>query len=686
MSPRDLNDVSDDKLSEQERLRREIAEYEALLEDELKPISPSFLKGGKEVAGENVSPPLTEEIPSTMPSSASSISITEGLVAEQQVISEVKPQIKPKNKEDVLMEIAERDTQLIKEEDVFPAKPEDEETRLFHQLVQNYLPKSLSVEINDLIEATVVAVSSKYVLVDLGGKAEVVIDIDELADEKGDINVHVGDRIKVLVTGWDEENEQVIVSHQLAKQKEALNLIQRAYAEHLPVNVKVEEVVKTGVIANIGGIRGFIPASQLDITRVEDLGQFVGKELSVMVLEVDKTGKRVIFSRRRLLEEELEKRRNNLLSSLNAGDEITGRVKSVMDFGVFIELDGIDGFVPREEVSWDKGTHPSEYFKEGKTVKLKVINVDKEQGKITLSRRQLKANPWDKIEENYAPGKVVRGDVVAIMDYGAFVRITEGITGLIHISDISWTERVTNLRDHLTEGQRVRCVVLGVDKERQRLSLGLKQLTPDPWEDAKANYPEGSRIKGKVRSVTEKGILVEIEEDVMGFVEPKDLSWDKRAPKPQKLYKRDDEITAVVIGYDDNKRRLRLGVKQLNEHPFDQYARTHPEGSIVRGRVTSLTNYGAFISLAPGVEGLLHISQIDLKRVDDPKSVLQVGQLVDVKIKELDFENKKISLSRREFLLEQERREVEQYLKDKTPGGIKLGEILKNIKISPPSS
>ncbi|MCX7766485.1 MAG: S1 RNA-binding domain-containing protein, partial [Candidatus Sumerlaeia bacterium] len=233
MSSRDLNDVnSDDKLSEQERLRREIAEYEALLEDELKPISPSFLKGEKEEPGIKAPTTSTKEVPSKEISSSGLISMAEELVADKPPVSEVKPRPLPKNKEDVLMEIAEQDTQLIKEEEVFPAKPEDEETRLFHQLVQNYLPKSLSVEINDLIEATVVAVSSKYVLVDLGGKAEVVIDIDELADEKGDINVHVGDRIKVLVTGWDEESEQVIVSHQLAKQKEALNLIQRAYAEH----------------------------------------------------------------------------------------------------------------------------------------------------------------------------------------------------------------------------------------------------------------------------------------------------------------------------------------------------------------------------------------------------------------------------------------------------------------------
>ncbi|MCD6386417.1 S1 RNA-binding domain-containing protein [Candidatus Sumerlaeota bacterium] len=720
MPDEELKNKSDDnELSEEERIKREIAEYEALLEDELKPITLSFEEPEQEIKEqEEQEKPIPSEAIELREEAQELKSLeSTGLQKEEKsksgeeppagaqvedemsVSAESSPAVShpetltepQKNKVDVLEQLAEAYERSIEGVSTTPESlPEsaqviDEETKVFQRLLEEYVPRVRSVNIGEVLEVPIVLVRPDYVLVDLGGKAEAVVDINELVDEKGDINVRQGDKIKVMVTGWDEENGQVLVSHRSAKIKESIEHILNCFAEQLPVKGTVQEVLKSGVLVDVEGVNCFLPASQMDVSRVDDLSSFLGKEISALVIDADQTGRRIVLSRRRLLEQEIQKQRELLLNSLEPGSIVSGKVKAVMDFGVFIDLGGIDGFVPRDEVSWDKGAQPSEYFKEGRMSKVKVIAVDKDSGKVSLSRKQMKDDPWEKVEETYPPGKVVRGVVVAILEYGAFVRVTEGLTGLIHISDMSWTERVTNPRDYLSEGQRVRCVVLGVDKERQRLSLGLKQLSPDPWEDAKTNYPIGTKIKGKVRSVSDNGVLVELEEDVRGFVEPADLSWSRRPPKPQSLFKRNDDIEAIVIGFDDTKRKLKLGVKQLTENPFDRYVRLHPEGSNVRGKVSRLTSFGAFVTLEPGVEGLLHISQIDTKRIQEPKEVLHVGQPLYMKITNIDYENKKIALSRRDYLLEQEKREVQQFLKIKDSGGIKLGELLKNININPSS-
>lgn len=727
MSNKDLENKSgsENNISEEERIKREIAEYEALLEDELKPISLPFEKPKREKKEEKKEEFVSSEVIEAQKELQDSQTAKTTQQQREEVIEEAEEETRladetetesedvsigkesspsvtstesfaepQKNKVEVLEEIAKDYERAIEEATIPSQLPEpsqeseselDEESAVFRELVEKYVPRVRSVEIGEILEVPVVVVRPDYVLVDLGGKAEATVDISELVDEKGDINVRIGDKIKVMVTGWDEESGQVLVSHRSAKIKESIEYILHCFAEQIPVKGTVQEVLNSGVLVDVEGVRCFLPASQLDTSRVDDLSSFLGREISALVIDAEQTGRRIVLSRRRLLEQEIQKQRELILNTIKPGSIVSGKVKAVMDFGVFVDLGGIDGFVPRDEVSWDKGAHPSEYFKEGRQTKVKVIAIDKESGKITLSRKQTKDDPWEKIDELYPPGKVVRGKVVAILNYGAFVRITEGLTGLVHISDISWTERVTNPRDYLSEGQRVRCVILEVDKERQRLSLGLKQLSPDPWEDAKTNYPVGTKIKGKVRSVFDNGVVVEIEEDVRGFIEPADLSWARRPPKPQSLFKRNDDIEAIVIGYDDAKRRLKLGIKQLTENPFDRYVRLHPEGSTVRGKVTRLTSFGAFVSLEPGIEGLIHISQIDIKRVQDPKEVLHVGQPVYVKITNIDHENKKIALSRREYLLEQEKREVQQFLKNKDSGGIKLGELLKNIKINPSS-
>ncbi len=725
---------SSDKARDQERIRREIAEYEALLENELKPIPVTLGKEEekkeeatgeekeeeKKTSAQEETEPVTphgeehkeeEEKEEAPPEQEEKEEVVSTETAQEhkpdrepgtksappETVSEHAEDIEPPerkdaaqkmsaNKIDILEKLAEQYGQALPEEIKSLEKSIDDVEKTFQEMVEDYIPTTQSVIVGEMLDVPVVVVHPEYVLVDLGGKSEAVVDIEELTDESGDVNVHIGDRIKVVVTGYDEESGQILVSHTAAARQEALESLVTACEEGTPVSGKVVDVVKSGVLVDVNSIKCFMPASQIDIGRVDDLSSVLGKVLSALVIEADPSGKRLILSRRQLLESEIEKKREELFTSLEVADTVTGTVKAVMDFGVFIDLGGVDGFVPREEVSREKNVHPSEYFKEGKQAKVKVIALHSDSGKITLSRKHLKPDPWETVDTEFPEGKIVRGEVVNIVEYGAFVRLTEGLTGLVHISDISWTEHVTKVENYVQEGQRVRCSVLEVDKERQRIALGLKQLSPDPWEDAKTNYPKGVKVTGKVRSVSQKGIVVDVEEDLQGFIPPEEISWEKRSHDPRKVVKRGDEVEAITMGHDENRRRLTLSLRRTEEHPFDRYVDAHPEGSTVQGKVKNLTSFGAFVELEEGVEGLLHISQVDVKRVHDIKDVLSVGQPETVKIVNVDKEGKKIGLSRREHLLEQEKREVKKYLKTSKSGGMKLGELLKDIDIEPSDS
>ena len=691
MADDNTNKKPDDTEHKQERIRKEIAEYEALLEDELKPISLSF---GKDRKTGDAEQPGSEQVQQTAPAVSQdtrhkeTVDKTAEPPPEEKTLPETpetkEETINQRNKVEILEELAEMYEQTLPEAQDIQEPKVDEETIVFRQMIEEYIPDVQQVTAGQVMEVPIVVVRADYALVDLGGKSEAVVDIQELADENGEINIHIGDKIKVMITGFDEESGQVQVSHRNALQQDMLDKLIASFHEHRPVQGKVQEIVRAGLLVDINGIRCFMPASQIDTTRTDDFSKYLGERVSALVVDADPDGKRIVISRRRLLEDEMQRQRDAILSTLNVGEETSGKVKAVMDFGVFVDLGGIDGFIPRDEISWDRGVQTADFFKEGKQVKVKVIALDKETGKITLSRKRLKGNPWESVDVQFPAGKIVRGDVVSVLDYGAFVRVAEGLTGLIHISDISWSERIANIHDHLKEGQRVRCAVLEIDKERQRMSLGLKQLSPDPWEDAKTNYPVGQKVTGTIRSVTDRGILVDLEDDVQGVVDAADISWERRGKKPQQLFKRGDEITALAIGHDDKKRRIDLGIKQIEEHPFDLYIGAHPEGSLVQGKVRSLTSFGAFVLLAPGVEGLLHVSEMDLKRVQDPKEIVSVGQSIMVKIIGVDSENKKLSLSRKEHMLEEEKREVQKFLKTRESGGLKLGDLLKNVKLQKP--
>lgn len=655
---------SKEQKKDRQKIQEELAEFEKELEDELKPIDEKALLGFPSV--EQDQKRVTPVVP-------------EGEAEEAPEPQEHEPaEEKP-----VTAEIAATESEAPPTSETLErAEAEELEAEpAFDALLQQYLPQSLNLEVGDIIEVPIVTVRRDYVLIDVGDKAEGVIDICEFMDENGEINIAVGDLVEVLIQGRDEESGQVIVSHQLAVQRLSLERLQRAYENRTPITGKVTEVVRAGLIVRVG-IPCFMPASQIDRKRVDNPTVWLGKQTEAYVIDFDWSRRRVILSRRKLLEEAEEQRRQNLLASLIPGENLTVKVKSVLDFGAFVDLGGLDALLPREEVSWERGAHPSTFLRVGQMLKVKILSVDRDTGKVAVSRRQAKSNPWETIERKYPVDKVARGTVVNLTRYGAFVNLEEGLTGLIHASDLSWASGAKRPQDYLKEGDTVKAVVLGFDKEKHRLSLGLKQITMDPWTEAEDKYPVGSKVHGIVTAFTNYGAFVRLDENIEGMIHISDFSWGKPPTHPGKVLRQNQEVEAVVLKTDQESRRISLGLKQLTTSPFEQFAKTHKVGDHAQGRVVRLLPFGAFVDLG-GVEGLIHVSQIAPERIESPNDVLKEGETVDLKITKIDVAAQKISLSRKEYLRDIEAQQAEAYMDQQFKGGVNIGELLKKLPIEP---
>jgi len=531
-----------------------------------------------------------------------------------------------------------------------------------------------------LMDLTVVAIRDNDVLVDIGGKEEASIPLTDfpLIGEKRDVKV--GQQISAVQMGRNEDGSPRL-SHRLARTQQAQKHIQQALENKVPIRGTVSSVVKGGVMVDIG-LEAFMPASQIDLFKIPDLNKLQGQEIEAYVLEYDPGRKRAVLSRRQLLFERRESTRKEFLDKIIPGSTVKGKVKSALDFGVFVELGTVDGFIPREEISWDRGKSPAEVMAPGTEIELKVLNVSSDTGKVTLSRKRLTENPWDKIEERFPVGSNVRGKVVAVQQYGAFVHLEEGVTGMIHASDMSWSAGNKKPTDYVREGDEVTCQVIEVNKEKKRLSLGLKQLSRDPWSDVEEKYTVGSRHKGTVTSITNHGAFVKLDDFIEGMVHVSDLTWEKRVNHPKEYLKNGDEVEVVVLKLDRNERRISLGIKQLADSPFDAYLKAHPQGSIVTGKVTRFAPFGAFVELAPGLEGLIHISQIDEKRVELPEKALKMGEEVTAKIIATEKKNQKISLSRKEAIKAAEKENIRSYMKkeNKQAGMGSMAEAFQALK------
>ena len=561
-----------------------------------------------------------------------------------------------------------------------PGDEAPEAIEAMDSMMDQYLDAlSGDVSQGQLTEVPVVGIKKDHVLVDVGEKSEGMIDIRDFPMIDGKPQVKVGDVIEAVVRGFDHESGLITLSHAEARRRKAFVAVREALESKAPVKGIVTRTVKGGLILDIG-TTAFLPASQIDLRRVDNFDEWIGREVEGIVIEFVPEKRRIIVSRRRLLEDRRESERKERLTRLDLGAVLNVTVKRLVDFGAFVELGGVDGLIPRSEISWQRNGKPEDFLTEGEELQAKVIEINPESGKITLSRRQVLGDPWENAPDKYTIGSTISGSIVSLTNYGAFVRIAEGLDGMIHVSDMSWDSAMRRPADFVAPGQEVTASVLGVDSENRRISLGLKQLTKDPWEDVATKYPKGTKIAGKVSGLTKYGAFVELEPGIEGMVHVSDFSWEKRISKPRDVVKRGDDVEAVVLEIDPARRRISLGVKQLSENPWQQLARDYKIGETVEGPVLSVNEFGVVVKIGDNAEGFMHVSQMDAERVDTPAALMKVGDTVSAKITRIDPETGKISLSRKQMLKDEEKSTIKQYMKRKESGSINsLGELFGDI-------
>jgi len=493
----------------------------------------------------------------------------------------------------------------------------------------------------EIVPGRVIEVRAKEALVDIGYKSEGTVPASEFEDIK---TVKVGDEVDVLIEKLEDKEGMVILSKEKAEFKKNWERILTICNEGGRIAGKVKAIVKGGLIVNIG-VEAFLPASQIDVMTPKNLTQFVGNTYDFKVVKINQERQNIVLSRRELIEQERSERRAKLLAEMTPGDIRKGTVKNITDFGAFIDLNGIDGLLHITDMSWGRIAHPSDILKVGQDIDVVVLDINREKERVSLGLKQKMANPWDQIETKYPVGAKIKGRVVNLVPYGAFVELEPGVEGLVHVTELSWTKRVAKPSDMLKAEQEIEAVVLGINREEQKISLGIRQLEANPWDNAETKYPKDTRVKGKIRNLTSYGAFIELEEGLDGMIHVSDISWTRKINHPSEVFKKGDEIEAVVLEVDKANQRIAVGVKQLSEDPWEKIDQLYKVGDLVTGNVTKLASFGAFVGLQHDIDGLVHISQISEERVDKIKNVLKPGQEVNARVIKIDRGERRIGLS-----------------------------------------
>lgn len=495
---------------------------------------------------------------------------------------------------------------------------------------------------NSIVPGKIVEKRNDGALVDIGYKAEGFIPATEFRNWA---DVKVGDQVDVYLEEIENENSMPGISLQKANFIKSWNKITSEYGEGSVITGLMKHRVKGGIIIDLNGVEAFLPGSQIDIGPVKNMDDFIGKEYEFKILKINQERRNIVVSRRELLEASRKDRRSQLLKDMEVNQIRKGIVKNITDFGAFIDLGGIDGLLHITDMSWGRISHPSEMLEIGQEVEVMILDIDYDKERVSLGLKQKTKNPWDEVETKYPVGSTVKGRIVNIMPYGAFVEIEQGVEGLIHVSEMSWTKRVTKAGDIVSVGEEVEAVVLDIDKEGKKISLGLRQKTRNPWEVLAEKYPAGSRIKGKVRNMTSYGAFVEIENDIDGMIHVSDMSWTRKINNPNEMLKVGDEVEAVILDIDPQQQRISLGLKQIEEDPWANINDLYKIGDVVSGKVTKITAFGAFIELSHKIDGLVHISQISKDRVEKVKDKLSLGQEIEARVIKIDRDERRIGLS-----------------------------------------
>ena len=525
-----------------------------------------------------------------------------------------------------------------------------------------------SVKPGGVVRGRVVGITSTHVMVDVGYKSEGQIPLQEFLDRQGNTQVKVGDDIDVYFDSSEGEGGGIVLSRQRAENMKVWEDIEKASLDGSGVEGVIVAKVRGGFKVDLG-VPAFLPGSHVDIRPTRNLDKFVGQRDKFAVLKFNRARGNVVVSRRALLEKERDSLKKEILKILEEGVILEGTVKNITSYGAFVDLGGIDGILHISDMSWGRIGHPSELVKVADRLKVVVLKFDAERERISLGMKQITPDPWNTVAETYPIGTRIQGKVVSLVDYGAFVELERGVEGLIHISEMSWTKKIAHPSKVVQVGETVEVVVLNVDPNHRRISLGLKQVMPNPWEDAKQKYPVGTVIKGPVRSVTDFGIFVGVEEGIDGLVHVSDLHWTKKVKHPSELYKKGDEVEAKVLGVDVQNERFSLGIKQLAPDPWQLIAKKYPVGSRVKGEVASVPDFGVFVRLEEGVEGLIHVSQLSTERVEKPSSLFKPGDPVEAEVINVEPHERKLGLSIRALKKTEERQEMENYLKREKEGG-----------------
>jgi small subunit ribosomal protein S1 len=556
-----------------------------------------------------------------------------------------------------------------------PFKDEDVDPQEFSRMLDIYDSSFRNIAEGEVMKGTVLKVTPSEVIVDIGYKSEGIIGVDEFLDERGEVTVQPGDTVDVLLERTEDRDGYVVLSREKAEKMKIWDEVEKAYAERKVVIGRVIERIKGGLAVDIG-VRAFLPGSQIDVRPVRNLDALRGQELRMRVIKVNKKRGNIVLSRKVLLEEENAEKKKHTLHTLAEGKVLKGTVKNITDYGAFIDLGGIDGLLHITDMSWGRVGHPSELFKVNDEIDVIVLKYDPATERVSLGHKQLINDPWSNVSDRYPVGARVSGKVVSLTDYGAFIELEPGVEGLIHVSEMSWSKRVKHPSKILNVGDGVDAMVLGVDATARRISLGLKQVETNPWHELAEKYPVGSKIVGKVRNLTEFGAFVEVEDDIDGLIHISDMSWSKRIKHPSEVLKKGDKVDAMVLNIDAENQRLSLGLKQLATDIWDDFFSRHQVGQTIEGKVVRVTNFGAFVELDEGIEGLIHVSELDDQKGAE-KIDLTVGENYPMKIIKLVPSERKIGLSIRALKSDEYRSDWEEYAEKAGTGEATLGDHFK---------
>jgi small subunit ribosomal protein S1 len=546
----------------------------------------------------------------------------------------------------------------------------------FESALEDYLNADFGeLDEGTIVPGEVVRIGKEFVLVDVNFKSEGQLPIAEFMDLEGNLNVKVGDRIDVFVVNKNESEGTIILSRERAKRMKLFDKLEDVMEGEKTITGRIVRRVKGGYTVDLEGIEAFLPGSHVDLRPVPDMDALVGQDFEFRVLKINRRRSNVIVSRRVLLEEQREGLRKELLSTLAEGQVVSGKVKNVTEYGVFVDLGGLDGLLHITDMSWKRIRHPKEMVQLGQELELKVLSFDRETNKVSLGLKQLVPDPWENIAAKFPEGQRFNGKVTNLVDYGAFVELEPGVEGLVHISEMSWTRKLRHPSQMVSAGEEVEVVILGVDPDKKRISLGMKQVKPNPWDIVAEKYPEGTILEGVIKNITEFGLFIGIEDGIDGLIHVSDISWTKKVRHPGEMYKVGDPVQAKVLTVDKENEKFTLGVKQLADDPWNHVPSKYPVGEVITGTVTNITDFGLFVEVEEGIEGLVHVSEISTKKVKDPAELFKEGVPIQAKVIHVSADERRLGLSIKQLKEEEERKRMKEFRTSES--GFTLGDVMQ---------